>query len=142
METRLSGHTAYRTEYHIVWITKYRRKVLKPGLASHLKLIFRKELRSLPGVELVEENIQVDHVHMVLIIPPKYRVSDVVGRLKGRGSSELRRRYNWLGKVYRKENILWSPGYFVSTVGVNEAQIINYVKYQQGQDLGQLRLEL
>ena len=142
MEIRLSGHSTYRTQYHIVWITKYRRKILKLGLARHLTLIFNRELRSMPGVEIVEHNIQVDHVHLLLIIPPKYSVSDIVGRLKGKSSSELRARYTWLRKVYWKENILWSPGYFVSTVGIDEETVIRYVKFQQEQDSGQLRMEL
>ena len=142
MQTRLSGHSVYRTEYHIVWIPKYRRRILNPGVAEYLSKVFPKLLRQMPGCEIVEQNIRVDHIHTVMIIPPKYSVSDVIGRLKGQTASQLRKKFAWLGKVYWAENIVWSPGYFVSTVGVDEARIIKYVKWQQRQDSGQAKLEL
>jgi len=99
-------------------------------------------LRRLPGVEEVEKNFQPDHVHVVLVIPPKYAVSDIVGAIKGQTASLLRKRFSWLGKVYFKENIVWSPGYFVSTIGVDEQKVINYVRYQERQDSGQAELDL
>lgn len=79
---------------------------------------------------------------MLMIIPPKYAVSDVVGRLKGMTARDLRKKFDWLKKVYWKENIVWSPGYFVSTVGVDEEKIKKYVHWQQSQDSGQAKLEL
>ena len=142
MEIRFAGHTAYRTEYHVVWIPKYRRRILNPGLAEYLRWLFGRLVRQMPGVEIVEQNIQEDHIHTVMIIPPKYAVCDVIGRLKGKSASELRKRFKWLEKVYWKESVVWSPGYFVSTVGVDEARIIRYVKYQQDQDSGQAKLDL
>jgi len=78
MEIRLSGHSAYRTEYHIVRISKYRRRILNPGLRGYSKKLFPKIMRSLPGCEIIEYNIQVDHIHMVIAIPPSYKVSEVV----------------------------------------------------------------
>ena len=60
-----------------------------------------------------------DHLHMVMVIPPKYAISDVVGQLKSQSSSSLREKFQWLNKVYWKENIVWSPGYFVSSIGVD-----------------------
>ena len=77
-----------------------------------------------------------------MIIPPRYAVSDVVGRLKGQSASGLRKKFGWLGKVYWKENIVWSPGYYVSTVGIDEEKVIRYVEWQQQQDSGQAKLEL
>ena len=113
MEIRLSGHGAYRTEYHIVWIPKYRRRILNPGVRGYLAKLFPKALRKMPGCEIVSYNIQVDHIHMVMIIPPRYSVSEVLGRLKGQTASGLRKKFGWLKKVYWKENVVWSPGYFV-----------------------------
>ena len=139
---RFSGHSVYKTEYHLLWIPKYRRRILNSGLAEFLKVLFPKLLRIMPGVEIIEQNIQIDHIHTVIIIPPKYAVSEVVGRLKGQSASELRKKYQWLSKVYWNENIVWSPGYFVSTVGIDEERIIKYVKYQQAQDSGQTKFEL
>ena len=132
----------YRTEYHVVWIPKYRRKILNPGLRGYLRKLFPKILREMPGVEIVEMSIQVDHIHAIVIIPPKYSVSEVIGRIKGQSASMLRKKFAWLGKVYWNENIVWSPGYFVSTVGLNERQITRYVKCQGQQDSGQAKLDL
>ena len=142
MENRLSGHTVYRTQYHVVWIPKYRRRILNPGVKAYLERVFPKILESMPGVEFVEQNIQVDHIHTVMIIPPKYAVSDVVAQLKAQSASLLRKKLPWLVKVYWKENIVWSPGYFVATVGIDEEHIINYVRWQQSQDSGQAKLNL
>jgi putative transposase len=142
MENRVSGHSVYRTEYHVVWIPKYRRKILNPGLAAYLEKLFPKILRAMPGVEIVEMNIQIDHIHMVVIIPPKYAVSAVIAQMKARTASDLRKQFIWLGNVYWKENLVWSSGYFVSTVGIDEKKIIRYVQWQQGQDSGQAKLDL
>ena len=141
MQTRLSGHTAYRIEYHLVWIPKACRRILKPGVAGYLRNRFPKLLRQLPGVEIVTQNIQIDHVHTVMIIPPRYAVSEVVGRLKCQTASRLRKQFAWLSKVYWAENIVWSPGFFVSTVGINGARIIRYVEWQQRQDSGHAQRE-
>jgi len=94
------------------------------------------------GCEIVEYNIQVEHVHMIIIIPPKYAVSDVIGRLKGQTASRLRKKFEWLEKVYWKENIVWSPGYFVSTIGVEEEKILKYVEWQGQKDSGQTKFEI
>src|SRR3989344_4050435 len=138
MENRLSGHGVYRAEYHVVWIPKYRRHILNPGVKGYLLKLFQ----NMPGVEFVEQNIQVDHIHTVMIIPPKYAVSAVVGYLKSGTAGKLREKFPWLTTVYWKESrVVWSPGYFVSTVGLDEKQIIKYVRWQQSQDSGQLKLK-
>jgi putative transposase len=79
---------------------------------------------------------------MIMIIPPKYNVADVVGQIKSQSASNLRKEFLWLSKVYWKENIVWLPGYLVSTVGIDEKIIIKYVQFQQNQDLGQAMLVL
>ena len=140
METRFSGHSAYRTEYHVVWIPKYRRRILNPGVKGYLKKVIPKVIAEMPGCEVIEYNIQVDHIHMVIVIPPKYAVSDVIKRLKGVTAKKLREKMDWLKKVYWKEGVVWSPGYFVSTIGLNEKVIIEYVKWQERQDSGQAKL--
>ena len=99
-------------------------------------------MAELPGCEIVKFNIQPDHIHMVMIIPPKYVVSAVVGKMKGMTSSELRKKFRWMKLRYSRENILWSPGYFVSTVGVERDKILKYVEYQGRQDSGQAKLEI
>ena len=93
-------------------------------------------------MEFLEQNIQLDHIHTIMVIPPRYSISEVVGRIKGRSASMLRQAFPWLGKVYWNENIVWSPGYFVSTVGIDEKQALRYVKFQQDQDSGQAKLAI
>lgn len=90
----------------------------------------------------MEQNIQVAHIDMLMIMPPKYSVSYIIGRIKGQSASKRRKKFTWLEEVYWKENIVWSPGYFVSTIGLNEEQIIKYVKWQESQDSGQAKLVL
>ena len=142
MDIRLSGHTAYRTEYHTIWIPKYRHRILNPGVKGYLVKLFPKIIEQLPGCDIIKCNVQPDHIHMVMIIPPKYGVSTVVGKMKGMTGSELRKKFKWLKNRYCKENIVGSPGYFVSTVGIEEEEILEYVEYQGRQDSGQAKLEL
>jgi putative transposase len=89
----------------------------------------------------VEQNVQIDHIHTVMIIPPKYAVSGVIGQLKQATASGLREKFPFICKVYRGEAMVWSPGYFVSTVGIDEDKIIKYVRWQQSQDSGQTKFE-
>ena len=89
METKLSRHGVYRTEYHIVWIPKYRRRILNPGVRGYISKLFPKVLRGMPGCEILEQNIQVDHIHLLIVIPPKYAVSEVIGRVKQYTASRL-----------------------------------------------------
>ena len=142
MEVRISAHSAYRLQYHVVWVCKYRRRILKPGVTDYLYKVLQGLLRKMPGVEIETIGFDQDHLHMVMEIPPKYAIAEIMGELKSKSSSVMRKRFNWLSKVYWKENIMWSPGYFVSSVGVDEKVIKKYVEYQGRQDSGQLRQEL
>jgi len=83
-----------------------------------------------------------DHIHLVMIIPPKYSSSEVVAQMKSQSTSLLWKKYTWLKKVYWKEKVVWSPGFFLSTVGVDEKIIKQYVQWQGKQDLGQIQLQL
>ena len=130
METRLSGHGTYHTEYHVIWIPKYRRRILNPGVRGYMSRLFPKIMKGMPGCYIIEQNIQEEHIHMLMVIPPKYAVSDVIGEIKQYTASKIRKKFAWLEKVYWKENVVWSPGYFVSTIGLDEKQITEYVKWQ------------
>lgn len=97
------------------------------------------------GVKILELGIDPkmrDHVHLVMVIPPRYSASDVVARLKAESASKLRVKFGWLEKVYWKENIVWTTGFFLSTVGVSDEVIKNYVKWQGRDDSGQNQLKL
>ncbi len=142
MEYIKTAHSVYYLQYHVVWVCKYRRRILNPGVCGYIRKILPKLLRSMPSVKLETIGFDKDHLHMVMSIPPKYSISSVMGKLKSQSASQLRRKFSWLAKVYWNENIVWSPGYFVSSVGVDEETIKKYVELQGRQDSGQLQLKL
>ncbi|MGD9162447.1 MAG: IS200/IS605 family transposase [Desulfobacteraceae bacterium] len=124
------SHTIYECKYHFAICPKYRFRIFKGEIAEYVKqqiyiLCNQKEL-----VELLELNVQLDHIHLVMSIPPKYSVSSVMGFLKGKLALRLFQRYEKLGKRYWGRH-LWARGYCVSTVGLNEQQIREYVKWQE-----------
>ena len=99
-------------------------------------------VKEMPGVQIKELNVQVDHVHVYVEIPPKYSVSEVVKQFKGGSAAKIRDKVKYLAKMRTGKDVLWSRGYFVSTVGINEKVIENYVRYQGKVDGGQLTLDL
>jgi putative transposase len=142
MDIKLSAHGAYHLQYHVVWVCKYRRKVLNPGVEQTLRILLPRLLRSMPGVSLETIGFDHDHLHMVMVIPPKYAIASVMGTLKSQSASFLRKQYPHIKKIYWQENLIWSPGYFVSSIGLDEALIKHYVEYQGKQDSDQLELML
>ena len=142
MEYIKTAHSVYYLRYHVVWVCKYRRRILNPGICGYIRKLLPKLIRSMSGVELKSIGFDEDHLHMVITIPPRYSISTVLGRLKSQSASRLRKAFPWLAKVYWDENIVWSPGHFVSSVGVDEETIKQYVEHQGHQDSGQLRLKL
>ena len=141
MEIRLSAHGAYHHQYHLVWIPKYRRRVLKGALKDFLTKKLGDIREYHPEVEVEQVSIQSDHVHLVAVIPPKDAVSAVVGTIKAKTSREIRQRFPEIKKVYWR-NEFWSVGFFSSTVGIDEAVIKRYVEFQEKVDTGQLKLQL
>ena len=124
------SHTIYECKYHFVICPKYRFRIFKDEIAEYTKqqtyiLCHQKEL-----VQVLELNVQLDHIHLVMSIPPKYSVSSVMGFLKGKLSLRLFQRYEKMGKRYWGRH-LWARGYCVSTVGLNEQQIREYVRWQE-----------
>ena len=142
METRRQSHCVYRCEYHIVWIPRFRYKILRPGVAEYLSIKLKEIRKFHPEIEFIEQNIRPDHIHLVLNFPPKYSVSKVVNLLKSNTSKALRNKFEFIREIYRGDTTVWSVGYFVATVGLNEKTIINYVKYQSEEDSGQAKLDL
>lgn len=142
MEIRYSSHSAYMTIYHVVLITKFRKKVLNPGFGKYTENAIRRAMEEIEGTEIEEINAQLDHVHMILLIPPRYSIAAVIRKVKVDSAKDVRKEFEWMDKVYWGTRSLWGKGYFVSTIGLNEEQIRNYVKYQQKQDLGQTKFEI
>ena len=126
------SHSIYECKYHVVFCPKYRYRVLKDEVGQYTERLLHR-LSEQKELEMLELNVQEDHVHMVLIIPPKYSVSEVMGYLKGKIAIRLFERYKDLGKRYWGRH-LWSRGYCVSTVGIDEEQIRKYVKWQEAKE--------
>jgi len=141
MQIRLSAHGAYHHQYHLVWIPKYRKRVLKGDLKDFLAKRLGEIQEYHPDIEGEQFSIHVDHVHLVVVIPPQYTVSAIVGKIQANTSREIRQRFPWVKQVYWR-NEFWSVGFFSSTVGIDEAVIKRYVEFQEKVDTGQLKLQL
>ena len=124
------SHTLYECKYHIVMCPKYRHRIFKDEIAEYAKQQLYSLCRQKDLVEVLELNVLVDHIHLVVSIPPKYSVSAIMGYLKGKLSIRLFQKYERLGKRYWGQH-LWSRGYCVSTVGLDEDKIRKYVKWQE-----------
>jgi putative transposase len=126
------SHTKWECKYHVVFIPKCRRKTLYEQLRPHLGEVFR-QLAGQKESRIEEGHLMVDHVHMLLSIPPKYAVSQVVGYIKGKSAIHLARVYG-----ERKRNFVgqhfWARGFFVSTVGRDEGVIRAYIRHQERED--------
>lgn len=142
MELKKQGHCAYRCEYHLVIVSKYRRKIFNDGSFAYFCEIVKQLHDDMPVVELLEINHDVDHIHMLLSIPPKMRVSDVVRYIKSNTGRLMKRKFEYLRRAYWGVDGIWSDGYFVSTIGVDEAVIRNYIIKQGQEDSGQAKLDL
>ena len=127
------SHTLYECKYHIVFCPKYRYRIFKDEVAEYTRQLIYQLVRQKDEVEVLELNVQDDHVHLVVWIPPKYAVSDVMGFLKGKLAVKVFERYERLGRRYWGRH-LWGRGYCVSTIGLTEEQIRQYVRWQEKQE--------
>jgi len=139
MEIRLSAHGAYHHQYHVVWIPKYRKKVLTGELRNFVEQHLHDIQKHHPDIEIEQYSIQGDHLHLIMVIPPRYSVLSIVGKIKANTSREIRKRFSWVKEIYWR-NEFWSPGFFSSTVGINEQVIKRYIEFQEKVDKGQLQL--
>ena len=126
------SHTRWDCKYHIVFIPKKRKKLIYGDLRKYLGEIFH-ELARQKGVEILEGHLMRDHVHICLSIPPKFSVSNVVGYLKGKSAIAIARQFRGKQRNFTGENF-WARGYFVSTVGLDEQVVRNYIRHQEEQD--------
>lgn len=126
------SHTRWDCKYHIVFIPKKRKKVIYGGLRKYLGEILH-ELAKQKGIEILEGHLMRDHVHMCLSIPPKIAVSSVVGYLKGKSAIAIARKFKGRQRNFNGEHF-WARGYFVSTVGLDELVVREYIRHQESQD--------
>jgi putative transposase len=133
-------HTTWECKYHVVFMPKCRRKVLYQGILQELGTVFR-SLAEQWECKVEEGHLMPDHVHMLLSVPPKYSVSNVMGFIKGKSAIHIARVYagrrrNFVGQHF------WARGYWVSTVGKNEAAVREYIQNQEKEDKRLEQLEL
>ena len=135
------SHSVWDCKYHMVWIPKCRKKVLYGQLRAHMGEIFH-ELARQKESRVVEGHLMPDHIHMLISIPPKYSVASVVGFIKGKSAIHIARSFMGRRKSFVGQHF-WARGYFVSTVGLDEALVREYIKKQEQEDrrLDQLKLE-
>ena len=134
------SHTKWECKYHVVWIPKCRRKLLYGQLRKNMGEIFH-ELARQKESRVLEGHLQPDHVHMLISIPPKYAVSQVVGYMKGKSAIHIARTYLGQRKNYSGMSF-WAQGYFVSTVGADEVVVRAYIREQEQEDLRVEQLQL
>lgn len=131
-ENESLSHSRWECKYHVVFIPKCRRRTLYKALRQHLGEVF-KRLASQKESRIIEGHLMPDHVHMLISIPPKFAVSQVIGFIKGKSAIHLARVYgekkrNFVGQHF------WARGYFVSTVGRDETMIREYIRHQEQED--------
>ena len=126
------SHTVWDCKYHVVWIPKCRRKVLYGQLRKYLGQVLR-ELAMQKECKVVEGHLMGDHVHMLISIPPKYAVAQVVGFLKGKSAIHIARTYGGQKKNFTGQNF-WARGYYVSMAGRDEDSVREYIRRQEEED--------
>ena len=139
-EYRSLSHSTWECKYHVVFIPKCRRKTLYGQLRQYLGEVFRR-LAEQKESRIEEGHLMPDHVHMMISIPPKYAVSQVVGYIKGKSAIHIARNYaerrrNFVGQHF------WARGYFVSTIGLDEEMVRAYVRNQEHEDAKYDQLDL
>jgi putative transposase len=137
MRVRNLNHSTYEHQYHIVWATKYRRKILKPYVLVELKKILYATVKKYPTLWIKSLNVDEDHIHLQIEIPPNIAVSDAVGKLKSASSRYLRSKFKFIREIYIEKDGIWSVGYFSSTIGLNEIKIKKYIEWQGKKDKSQ-----
>lgn len=126
------AHTKWVCKYHIVFTPKYRRKVIYNQLRKDIQQIIR-DLCKWKGIEIIEGHMMPDHVHLLVSVPPKYSISQIMGYLKGKSAMMIFERHANLKYKYGNRNF-WATGYYVSTVGINTATVQKYIREQEKQD--------
>lgn len=127
------SHTRWDCKYHIVFIPKKRRKMIFGAIRGHLGEVFH-DLARQKGVIIEEGHLILDHVHMCLSIPPKLAVSNVVGFMKGKSAISIARKFKGKQRNFSGESF-WARGYFVSTVGLDEGMVREYIRNQEKNDV-------
>lgn len=135
MRIRCLNHSQYQIEYHLVWVTKYRRKYIKDYVKEELRKYLYQATKKYPTLYIASFNTDQDHIHLQIEISPDLAIAAVVQRLKSESSYYLKKRFKFIREMYVDGGI-WSVGYYVSTVGLNEQMIKRYIANQGRKDRG------
>ena len=130
------SHCVWSCDYHLVLTTKYRRKVFNEGVCAYLKRVVSDISEHYPKIKIKELNHDLDHLHVLISIPPQMSVGKVVGIIKANTARQLKKKFDFLKNVYWGTDGIWSDGYFVSTSGISEEIIKRYIKNQGEEDAG------
>jgi len=130
---RKLSQTIWHCQYHIVWVPKYRYRILSGEIAREIENLIRAFSHQMK-CEIIELNVQIDHVHLLIMIPPKISISDYMGAIKGRTAIRILNRFKKLRQKPYWGNNFWAKGYCVDTVGLDSDMIRKYVKYQEGHE--------
>lgn len=135
------GHSIFYAMYRIVLATKYRRRLLRGGIEEYLKTNLQIIGRHYPEIGIFETAIDEDHLQMLVSVPPKIAISQAVNIIKISTANAMIEKFQFLKRLYNGGGGIWSGGYFVSTVEINEEIINKYIEYQGDEDRGQSQLE-
>ena len=130
---RKLSHTIWHCQYHIIWVPKYRYRVLQGEIAEEVGVAVRVYAERMGG-EVIEQSVQVDHVHVQVMVPPKVSISKFVGTIKGRTAIQILNRHKKLKQKPYWGNHFWARGYCVDTVGLDEEKVRKYVRYQENRE--------
>jgi putative transposase len=139
MELINLSHCVYFCDYHIVLVTKYRKKLFNEGIFTYFDKKLAEITEHYPLVQFKKVNHDQDHIHMLVSIPPTMRVGQVVGLIKQNTSRGLKQKFPFIKQTYWGTDAVWSEGYYVTTVGADEAAIQKYIEEQGKKDAGQTK---
>ena len=142
MRFHKSTHAVYRLEYHVVWTPRYRRKILEGPVREYLQKTLEHLDKLDDDIVVKKVNVQIDHIHMIIVIPPRVSVSSVVGFFKSQTAKLLKKGFSYLRFGIKGRGSIWSRGYCVTSVGVDEKFILHYVEHQEKIDKGLVQLSL
>ena len=142
MEFRKLSHCVYHCDYHVVIVSKYRREIFNQGIFAYFKIKIDEIRKHYPLIDVREINHDQSHIHLLVSIPPTMRVGSAIGIIKANTAHHLKQKFPFLKDTYWGTDSIWSEGYFVSTVGINEQIIKRYIAAQGQEDTGQAKLVL
>lgn len=140
MELTAISHCVYHCEYHVVLVTKYRKGIFNDGIFAYFSTQLAEITSHYPLIKFKEVNHDIDHLHILVSIPPTMTIGKAIGIVKQNTARNLKQKFPFLKKVYWGTDAVWSEGYFVSSVGINETVIQRYIEDQGRKDTGQTSL--